>query len=69
MVAIASQYTYPQMSRSGFPHHVRLPAACNNVPQHMKMFSDTVITALWHLLVLQQGIDRVGLGASRNGVY
>ena len=30
---------------SGFTHHVRLPASCNNVPQHIKMFPDSTIAA------------------------
>ena len=45
MVAIASQYGCHQRSRSGFLHHIRLPASCNIAPQHITMFPDSVITA------------------------
>ena len=41
----------PEKVTHSFLHHVRLPASHNNAPQHMKMFPDSIIAALWRLPV------------------
>ena len=42
----------------------RLPTSHNNAPQQMAMFLGIIME---FVCALQQGIDRAGLGASRNG--
>ena len=52
-------------------HRVRLPASCNNVPQNIKMFPDSIIHSCLMVFscVVQWRIDEVGFGASSSGVY
>ena len=68
MVAITSLYGghcfsvwLPSKITRGFTHRIRLPASRNNVPQHIKMFPDSIIAERW--------IDEAGFGASSSGVY
>jgi len=41
----------PAKATHGFTHRIKLPASCNNAPQHITMLHDSIIAASWCLSV------------------